>query len=161
APTARSPVVIDKEIGGAPPSRPLRKGWSRTDPNINLTHVFFGEINRKGKPVGFHARPGGRDPADARVVRIKSGPNRVGVYTAEVEIRDPRSGEWKRKFSSFFPDGMNQKQVIDAILHAYSNRRKGRDTPWEGPSGEGFRIQGYLSRKGGINTAFPVYQRDR
>ncbi len=161
APAATLNPAIGRSTARTEAPARLQKGWSRTRPEINLTHVFFGEINRKGKPVGFHSRPGGHDPASARVVRIRSGPNRAGVYTAEVEIRDPRSGEWKRKFSSIFPDRMNQRQVIDAILHAYNNRKKGRDTPWEGPSGEGFRIQGYVSRKGGINTAFPVYQRDR
>ncbi len=53
--------------------------WSDTDPQINLWHVFEGEINRKGKPVGFHSRPGGQDPANARVVSVKSKPNRAGV----------------------------------------------------------------------------------
>jgi len=131
--------------------------WSDTDPEINLWHVFEGEINRKGKPTGFHARPGGQDPANARVVSIKDKPNKAGVYTANIEVRDGR--QWKSKFSSFFPDSLSQQQVIDIIVHAYSNSKDPRRQPWSGPSGMGFQVQGYTSSRGGINTAFPVYNR--
>ena len=53
--------------------------WSKTSPAINLHHVFEGEINRKGRPVGFHSRPGGVDPSTARVVRIRDKPNNAPV----------------------------------------------------------------------------------
>ncbi|MFK7916389.1 MAG: EndoU domain-containing protein, partial [Pseudomonadales bacterium] len=124
-------------------------------PEINLWHVFEGEINRKGKPTGFHARPGGQDPANARVKSIKDRPNRAGVYTANIEVRD--GGQWKGKFSSFFPDSMSQQEVVNVILHAYRNSKDPRKQPWSGPSGLGFQIQGYTTSRGGINTAFPVY----
>lgn len=131
--------------------------WSDTNPNINLWHVFEGEINRRGKPVGFHSRPGGQDPANARVRSIKNSPNNAGVYTASIEIKD--GGEWKEKFSSFFPDSMSQDAVIKAVLNAYKNSSDPKAQPFEGPSGLGFSIQGYTSNSGGINTAFPIYAR--
>ncbi len=133
--------------------------WSRTHPEINLTHIFQGEINRRGKPTGFHSRPGGIDPRNARLVKIMSPPDRSGVYTARVEIRDLKTGRWKRKFSSFFPDSMDRKEVIEAVLHAWKHRRRGMKNPWRGPSGHGFLIQGYTTRRGGINTAFPIYRK--
>jgi len=105
--------------------------WSSSRPAINLHHVFQGEINGSGKPVGFHSRPGGRDPATARVVRVKDGPNRAGVYTASIEIRD--GSQWKEKFSSFFPDNMSIDQVNEAILAAYENRTSKTKQPWRGP----------------------------
>ena len=132
--------------------------WSSSSPAINLHHVFQGEINSKGKPVGFHSRPSGRDPATARLVRVKDGPNRAGVYTATIEIRD--GPQWKEKFSSFFPDSMSVDQVNEAILAAYENRTNNKQ-PWRGPSGHGFDIQGYTASRGDINTAFPVYQGSR
>jgi len=131
--------------------------WSKTDPNINLWHVFEGEINRRGKPVGFHSRPGGNDPANARVVSVRDKPNPSGVYTATIEIRD--GDQWKEKFSSFFPDSMSRDDVMDAVVNAYRQSSDKNAQPFEGPSGLGFMIQGYTSNSGGINTAFPVFVR--
>lgn len=129
--------------------------WSSSNPEINLWHVFEGEINRKGKPTGFHSRPGGRDPANARVVSVKDKPNKAGVYTATIEVRD--GNQWKSKFSSFFPDNLSQQEVIDVIVNAYNNSKNPKKQPWSGPSGLGFQVQGYTTSRGGINTAFPVF----
>gem|GEM_PF-889729 len=133
------------------------KHWSDTRPRVNLRHVFDGEINRSGKPVGFHARPNGQDPANARLVRMQSKPNRLGVYTATIAVRDGK--QWKEKYSTFFPDSMSQEEITQAILAAYKNRRDKRKQPWTGPSGRGFNIQGYTLSGGDINTAFPIYKK--
>ena len=130
--------------------------WSNTSPELNLHHIFEGEINRKGKPTGFHSRPGGNDPHGAKVVRIKDRPNSVGVYTATIAVKD--GNQWKEKFSSFFPDKFSSDQVIEAIIHAYQQSSDKKKQPWQGPSGYGFTIQGYTTSRGGINTAFPVYR---
>jgi len=148
-------------IFSAPSDLIARSKWSRTRPKINLTHIFEGEINKRGRPVGFHARPGGRDPKNAKVVKIISPPNKVGVYTAKVKIYDKKRHQWKQKFSSFFPDKMSRKEVIDTILYAYKHRKHPKKQPWIGPSGKGFMIQGYLNKKGNINTAFPIYVKDK
>ncbi|MFT5893736.1 MAG: hypothetical protein ACI8VW_000602 [bacterium] len=129
--------------------------WSDTNPNVNQWHIFDGEINRSGKPVGFHSRPSGKDPEKARVKSIRDAPNKSGVYTASIEIRD--GNLWKEKFSSFFPDSMSKDDVLRAVLNAYKNSNDPEAQPFEGPSGLGFSIQGYTSNKGGINTAFPIY----
>ena len=145
----------------APPPAQSDKAWTDTDPPVNAAHIFQGEINRSGKPTGFHARPGGRDPETARVSRVRQSPNRHGVYTASVEVRDPATGQWKEKFSTLFPDRLSRGEVLQAVLHAYRNREKGEDRPWRGPSGLGFPVQGYTLGDGRINTAYPVYIRDR
>lgn len=136
-----------------------RDKWSDTTPNINLWHIFDGEINRSGKPVGFHSRPFGKDPKNARVVSIRDKPNKAGVYTATIEIRD--GNQWKEKFSSFFPDVLSHQQVVQAVLHAYQNSPDPQAQPFEGPSGLGFSIQGYTSSRGGINTAYPLFVRNQ
>ncbi len=147
-------------LPGSVPEAAAGHKWSRTKPKINISHVFEGEINRRGKPTGFHSRPRGKDPKNARLIKIMSPPNRAGVYTARVKVRDRRQRRWKKKFSSFFPDAMRRREVIQAILHAYHHRLKKKAQPWRGPSGYGFFIQGYTTHKGSINTAFPIYVKD-
>lgn len=134
--------------------------WSDTSPSINLEHVFHGEINKRGKPTGFHSRPGGKAPETARIARVMSKANKAGVYTARIEVYDPSRDQWREKFSSMFPDELSQAEVIKAISHAYKNRNKSKEQPWSGPSGLGFQIQGYVLRDGRINTAFPVYRKN-
>ena len=144
-------------------SRPRRsrertaEEWSRTSPPVNVTHIFEGEVNRRGKPVGFHSRPGGRDPEGARLVRIVDRRNRAGVYTAEVEIRS--GSGWLGKRSTFYPDGLDRAAVIQAVLHAFEERTTGGSERFRGPSGRGFTIEGYY-QNGRINTAYPIYVRD-
>ncbi|MDO6461464.1 EndoU domain-containing protein [Granulosicoccaceae sp. 1_MG-2023] len=135
--------------------------WSDTQPAVNLEHIFHGEINRRGKPTGFHSAPGGNAPESARIRRVVNGPNKAGVYTARVEVYDKSSGQWREKFSSMFPDSLTPQQVTDAVVHAWQNRDKSRKQPWSGPSGLGFPIQGYVLNDGRINTAFPVFIQDR
>jgi Bacterial EndoU nuclease len=130
--------------------------WSRTSPPVNVTHIFEGEVNKRGKPTGFHSRPGGRDPENARVVRITDRPNRAGVYTAEVEIRS--GSQWLPKRSTLYPDRLDRAAVIQAVLNAFRNRSGGGER-FRGPSGQGFTIEGYF-QNGRINTAYPIYTRD-
>ncbi len=127
--------------------------WSDTRPQINLTHVFAGEINRRGKPVGFHSRPGGIDPQGSGIVRIVDKPNRVGIYTAMVWI-GRRS---RTKFSTLYPDRLTRAQVIGVILDAY-HRGQRRGERFRGPSGHGFTVEGYV-QNGRISTAYPIYSR--
>jgi len=127
--------------------------WSDTQPAINLTHIFAGEINRRGRPVGFHSRPGGTDPVGSGIVRIVDRPNRAGVYTAMVWI-GRRS---RTKFSTFYPDRLTRAMVIEAILFACRQGRR-RGERFSGPSGYGFTIEGYV-QNGRISTAYPLYSR--
>lgn len=128
--------------------------WSETDPPINLTHLFEGQINKRGKPVGFHARPGGVDPDSARLVRVVDGPIRPGVYVAMVEIR-ASSGRWLGKTSTLYPDEFSEDDVVAAILAAYERSDGGEK--WRGDSGKGFTIEGYF-QNGRINTAYPIFR---
>jgi len=130
--------------------------WSPTSPPVNVTHIFEGEINSRGKPVGFHSRPGGRDPQAARLVRVVDRPNRAGVYNAEVEILS--GSDWLPKRSTLYPDRLDRNAVIQAALHAFAARTTGDAEKFRGPSGQGFTIEGYY-QNGRINTAYPIYAR--
>lgn len=147
-------LLLGGEVSARSPRRRPEEAWSRTSPPVNLTHIFEGEINKRGKPVGFHSRPGGRNPANARVVRVVDRPNRAGVYTAEVEIRS--GSRWLEKRSTFYPDRMDRAAVVQAILNAFVHRTSGGSEKFRGPSGRGFTIEGYY-QNGRINTAYPIY----
>jgi len=142
---------------GSKQAHPSTEKWSSTNPEINLWHIFEGEINRSGKPTGYHSRPSGNDAANARFVSLRDKPNALGVYTAEIEVRD--GNNWKRKMSSFFPDAMSREEVIDVIVHAYNNKQSEEDGQWRGPSGLGFTVEGWTTSRGGINTAYPLFRR--
>ncbi|HEX6862319.1 MAG TPA: EndoU domain-containing protein [Thermoanaerobaculia bacterium] len=152
-----APRPVPQEAPASIPAPSTDEEWSDTEPAINLEHVFEGKINRRGKPVGFHSRPGGKDPSGARVARKVSGPNGLGVYIAEVEIRN--GSRWLRKTSTFYPDSMDRDEVVAAILNAWEERRDLGGGKFQGPSGEGFTIEGYTLDDGGINTAYPIYKR--
>ncbi len=132
--------------------------WSDTVPSLNLTHIFEGEINRRGRATGLHHLPRGKAPEGTRLKKILSPPNKAGIYTALVEILDRNSGRWKEKFSSLFPDKASRQDLIKAILNAYRNREKKSGRKWRGPSGQGYRIEGYLLKDGRIITAYPLYR---
>lgn len=159
-PPAATPAPAPASGTAPQPSSPeidLGDGkWSDTRPAVNLEHIFEGEVNKRGKPVGFHSRPGGKDPSGARVVRIVEGPNRAGVYVADVEIRNA-SGRWLKKRSTFYPDRLSRAEVVEAVLHAWKERERGRNNPFRGPSGEGFEIEGRPLDGGDINTAYPLF----
>ncbi len=139
--------------GDEPPIDYRSRVWSATRPAINLTHLFAGEINRRGRPTGYHARPGGMDPWGSGIVRVIDRPNRFGVYTARVWI-GRRS---RTKFSTFFPDRLSREQVVASILNAFRKARR-RGESFRGPSGLDFTIAGYV-QNGRIHTAYPVYSR--
>jgi hypothetical protein len=158
SPEPPPPAAAQAPAGtAAPPEVDLGDGeWSATRPAVNLEHIFEGQVNKRGKPVGFHSRPGGKDPSGARVVRIVEGPNHAGVYIADVEIRNG-SGRWLKKRSTFYPDRLSREEVVAAVLHAWSQRERGRNNPFHGPSGEGFEIEGRPLDGGDINTAYPLF----
>jgi len=137
--------------------------WSDTTPKLNLTHIFEGEINKKGKAVGFHSRPAGMDPAGARVVKVTAGPNAKGVYSADIQVCNGKN--WKGKFSSFFPDALSKNDVTALILKAHKVAGSPVTGKW-GATVDAIVINGYMCPensstcpKGAINTAYPVYSK--
>jgi hypothetical protein len=131
--------------------------WTTSDPPINLAHIDYGEINRRGEAVGYHHRPSGVDPPGARVERIVQPPDASGVYRARVALREPMTGGWidKKAPSTFFPDAMSDDEVIEAVLAAFQTGPRRGDGQFIGASGRGFAIEGWY-QNGRINAAYPL-----
>lgn len=142
--------------------------WSRSDPQVNLSHIFCGEIGRNGDPKGFHSRAAGL-PTGA-VDRVEETAHRGDeIYDATVIFSNGR-----RKRSTFYPDDCSAEAILRSILYAYRNQTGthpawgvlGPSAPAEGGKdgycrderGRPFEIRlGMIQRRGqtAVNTAFP------
>lgn len=135
-------------------------------PPINLEHIFCGEVRHDGRAVGFHSRPGGRNPdsvSDTHDQRPDA--RRPGIYSLHRfrVTEDGRSGI--KTLSTMFPDHCDADAVIAAIRHAYRTGAK-EDRSFSGSSGpscqdregKSFRIEGFTGTDRGrvvIVTAYP------
>ncbi|HEK2082877.1 EndoU domain-containing protein, partial [Proteus mirabilis] len=133
-------------------------GWSYS-PKINVEHIFHGEINRRGRAVGFHHETSIGHQGKARIIEIINFPNAHGVYQGKVEVFDIRTNQWVAKGpnSTFFPQSWSRQQVMLEIRGAYKNGTAQENGKWSGVSPSGVKIEGWLDSSGNINTAFPKY----
>lgn len=115
-----------------------------------IKHIFNGEINSKGKAVGYHYE--GLAGTDGRVVPgTKSAEDSSGVYRAKVEVNGVR----KKDGSSFFPKKWTPQQVVDSINTAYDNRQRLRGDLYSGHAG-GIEVYMWLTPEGKIKSAYPI-----
>ncbi|AMM95634.1 hypothetical protein UP17_20100 [Peribacillus simplex] len=115
-----------------------------------MRHVYHGEINRRGKAVGYHheSMMGGKI-----VPGTEETPDINGVYRAKVEI----NGVMKIAKSTFFPKDWDRVKVNNAINEAFENKIKDGNR-YVGRTSSGIDIGMYLNRDGTIATAFPLYK---
>lgn len=142
---------------------------------LNQQHVFCGEWYNN-RPKGFHARPGGDNPATIARLSIQSQPNAAGIYTARWTYkRHPQ----QEKFSSMFPDQCTAAQIVQSIAYAVTLGKS--DCPTGSPNwaqcgqngpdddailsgqycsvnGTRFTIAFAPPQAGRINTAFPLFE---
>ena len=120
-----------------------------------LEHILEGELNVRGKAVGYHYE--GFPTSKGRVISgTETSPNSFGVYKAKVEV----NGVTKTSnggYSSFFPKNWTPQKVIDSINEAFANKTLiGNDT-YTGFTADGMNIMMYLDSSGQIKSAFPIY----
>lgn len=120
-----------------------------------IKHIFNGEINTRGKAVGYHYE--GIEPTDGcTILGTKTVPDRNGVYEAQVSV----NGVAKRGGSTFFPREWSPQQVVNAVNKACENRYHVPPQPnrYEGTLPSGLKIQMYLNdgRPPKIRSAFPI-----
>lgn len=131
-----------------------RLGWdglNRLSPRL-AQHIFDGHYRPSRKEIsGYHHRAGGVDRGVLRVVKIIDGPDRHGVYRAQVAGPHGRSDNLV-KVSTFFPDSWSPADVLHAVRQAFlgamwrgadaydPDRRRFRGTY------RGVPIEGYLKR---------------
>ncbi|MGG4263798.1 T7SS effector LXG polymorphic toxin [Peribacillus simplex] len=116
-----------------------------------MRHVYHGEVNRRGKAVGYHheSMMGGKI-----VPGTETRPDRNGVYRATVEINGVR----KNVDSSFFPKDWDRIQVLKAIEEAFNNKGQIGRNKYSTVTSSGITIEMYLKPDGTIATAYPIYE---
>lgn len=118
-----------------------------------IEHIFVGEINRRGIPVGFHYEGQFSFGISNVIPDTKKPIDRNNVYEADVEIKSqPKPG-----FSSFFPQEWSEEEVMNTIQMAYLNKKAVTSTLYEGTTEQGLTIQFYLDASGKLTTAYPIY----
>ncbi|EGT8066147.1 EndoU domain-containing protein, partial [Listeria monocytogenes] len=123
--------------------------------NRSVEHIFEGEINRKGKAVGYHSEAIPESPGKI-IVGTKTKPNREGAYEAEIEVAGvPKKTNGGK--STFFPEDWNAQKIVDEINFAFSNKSHVESNIYVGVASNGMKIQMYLDKEGKIISAFPIY----
>ncbi len=117
-----------------------------------IKHIYHGEINRRGKAVGYHheSMMGGKI-----IPGTEKAPDKNGVYEAKVEI----DGKRKVAKSSFFPREWNRVDVLKAIDEAYQNKKQIGSNKYIGDTSSGIKIEMFLNKDGSIATAYPLYHK--
>lgn len=126
--------------------------------NGALEHVLEGELNARGKAVGFHYEV--MPTAKGKIIEsTESVPNQFGVYTARVEVNGV-SKVGNGGTSTFFPKSYTPQNIVDSINEAYSSRQfiQGTRNTFRGQTSSGIIVEMYIdSPTGKIISAFPKY----
>lgn len=117
-----------------------------------IKHILEGEVNRRGKAVGFHMENMPTKKGEI-IEQTRSKVNESGVYKAKVAI----NGVPKIAKSTFFPTNMTPQQVVDAINEAYNSKLSTPTSEFIGTTSYGFKIGMYLDIRGNITTAYPKF----
>jgi hypothetical protein len=134
-------------------------------PQINLVHVFCGEI-RNGKPDGYHTELVHPTPSVSGVRDVQPMRGGRGLYNGTVLFTNGMT-----KFSSFYPRGCSEAQIEASIRFAVSQPKVAKTRGWgfvapsappqggapycTGTDGKPFVIRYATLSRGDINTAFP------
>ncbi|NVR71965.1 EndoU domain-containing protein [Listeria monocytogenes] len=121
----------------------------------SLEHIFEGEVNRKGKAVGFHSETIPDSPGKV-IPGTKSKTNKNGVYEAKIEVNGIPKKSNKGK-SSFFPENWTAQKIVDEINYAFSNKVLDKGNAYIGKATNGMQIKMYIDKNNQIISAFPVY----
>ncbi|WP_394888309.1 EndoU domain-containing protein, partial [Clostridium butyricum] len=121
-----------------------------------LEHILEGEINKRGKAVGFHYE--GFPTTKGSVIEgTKSTPDNLGLYTGKVEVGGvPKTSNGGQ--STFFPENWTAQDVVDAINEAFTNKEfvQGTRNTYRGKTVSGLKIEMYIDDvTNKIISAFP------
>ena len=94
--------------------------FSDGEPQVNLVHIFCGQITKK-KESGFHCHQGGNDPDCAQasdVIKEQSNDLESTTFNT-VQVRDEANKKWVKKGpkpTSYWPAALSIHDVVIIIL---------------------------------------------
>ncbi|GHU44345.1 hypothetical protein FACS1894193_12630 [Bacilli bacterium] len=113
-------------------------------------HILGGEVNKKGKAVGYHTENNLHDDLDVKLSNV-TAPDEFDVYKANVTI----NGTTKNSYSTFFPKEWSNQKIIDEINYAYGNMELSkRPGVYKGTASNGMEIEIQI-KNGKIDSAYP------
>ena len=126
----------------------------------SLEHIFEGEVNSRGKAVGYHYE-GIENSAGSIVNGTRTTPSANGIYEGQVSVNGiPKTANGGK--STFFPENMTPQQVVDCINEAYDNKtlvfsapKSGMNSTYQGTTAGGIDVTMYINDDGKIVSAFP------
>ncbi|XOF33137.1 MAG: EndoU domain-containing protein [Candidatus Electrothrix sp. YB6] len=148
--------------------------WKKVDNyEVNQHHIFCGEINRKGRAVGFHSMSGGEKPTT--VLSYEGTCSVSGIYTLRKIKLDIHGEKATKTISTMFPNTCSMEQVNNSVVYSVKHSTDKCSSPaWAncGPSAPSDGdVSSYCTEKNGkaftiasapgkdnhsINTGFPV-----
>ncbi|MCK4842662.1 MAG: EndoU domain-containing protein [Methylococcales bacterium] len=93
-------------------------------PVVDVKHIFYGEIkNRTAK--GFHSTALSSSVAGAGVSTVEQvlWKKLSGVYKAWVNVADTKTGRYRRKKSTMFPDSWSESYVSASLYLSWIKSR--------------------------------------
>ena len=98
--------------------------WSNGVPQVALTHIFCGEIDKYGKAQGYHSHPGNIDPTCAKASdRVATNTYPLECFK-QVEIYDSNHQMWiprkQGKYYCFFPSNWNIVETVNKLTTFYN-----------------------------------------
>ena len=121
-----------------------------------LEHILEGEINKRGKAVGFHYE-GFPTTKGSIIEDTKSITDDLGIYTGNVEVNGIVKTSNGGK-STFFLENWTAQEVVDAINEAFANKEfvQGTRNTYRGKTISRLKIEMYIDEATNkIISAFP------
>lgn len=111
----------------SPVSTPV---WSNTNPPVALTHIFCGQINKKGEAEGFHSFSGQQDPPCAKASEERMNTYPLDCYK-KIEVYQSTTKKWiPRNYPStycFFDEDLSVKDTVKILTEIYNDCKNQRD----------------------------------
>jgi hypothetical protein len=130
-----------------------------------IQHVILGDIYG-GKVLGVHHLLG-LHSSNTKITKILSGPDRHGIYEAEVIKRDSRHKnnpdikEFRiKRHSTFFPDNWSYENLLEECIYAFKNKiiesSDDYSKKWQSITLSGVKVTIYTDILDNLKSMFPI-----